>query len=124
MWTATSILAKTCSTCSTRLLRCILARRRQRRGDKNFLSWGEYRRPFGPSFFMPFVFYVASARPSARAFSRVMLAPRCYYETMIARHWRGWTKRHDGDAYDGLLRNKVLPDLNAIAGDRAGYVLR
>src|SRR5258708_29098458 len=43
---------------------------------------------------------------------------------MIARHWRGWTKRHDGDAYEGLLRNKVLPDLKAIAGYRGGYVLR
>ena len=53
-----------------------------------------------------------------------MLAPRCYYEIMIARHWRGWTKRHDADTYEALLRNKVLPDLKAIAGYRGGYVLR
>jgi len=43
---------------------------------------------------------------------------------MIARHWRGWTKTHNADAYETLLRDKVLPGLTDIAGYRGGYVLR
>jgi len=43
---------------------------------------------------------------------------------MIARHWRGWTKPEDADTYEGLLRERVLPDLKKIAGYRGGYVLR
>jgi heme-degrading monooxygenase HmoA len=43
---------------------------------------------------------------------------------MIARHWRGWTKAHNADAYETLLKNKVLPGLKDIAGYRGGYVLR
>jgi len=43
---------------------------------------------------------------------------------MIARHWRGWTKLSDGDAYEALLRDKVLPSLREIVGYRGGYVLR
>ncbi len=43
---------------------------------------------------------------------------------MIARHWRGWTKTHNADAYETLLRDKVLPGLKDIAGYRGGYVLR
>lgn len=43
---------------------------------------------------------------------------------MIARHWRGWTKRSDADAYESLLREKVLPGLREIEGYRGGYVLR
>ncbi|HUB83658.1 MAG TPA: hypothetical protein VMB03_32895 [Bryobacteraceae bacterium] len=43
---------------------------------------------------------------------------------MIARHWRGWTTLSDADAYETLLREKVLPGLRAIAGYRGGYVLR
>ena len=43
---------------------------------------------------------------------------------MIARHWRGWTKTHDADAYESLLANKVLPKLKDIAGYHGGYVLR
>src|SRR5215468_12714667 len=43
---------------------------------------------------------------------------------MIARHWRGWTKVEDADAYERLLKNKVLPELKTIAGYRGGYVLR
>jgi hypothetical protein len=43
---------------------------------------------------------------------------------MIARHWRGWTKLSDADAYETLLRDKVLPGLRAIAGYRGGYLLR
>ncbi len=43
---------------------------------------------------------------------------------MIARHWRGWTRTRDADAYEDLLRNRVLPGLKSVAGYRDGYVLR
>jgi hypothetical protein len=43
---------------------------------------------------------------------------------MIARHWRGWTKVHDADAYEMLLKDKVLPGLSGVEGYRGGYVLR
>ena len=54
---------------------------------------------------------------------RIVLAD-CYHETMIARHWRGWTKPGNADAYEALLKNKVLPGLNGIPGYRGGYILR
>lgn len=47
-----------------------------------------------------------------------------YHFTMIARHWRGWTKRENAHAYESLLRAKVLPMLEDIAGYRGGYLLR
>ena len=44
---------------------------------------------------------------------------------MIARHWRGWTKPENADAYENLLVSKMLPALhNKIAGYSGGYVLR
>ena len=43
---------------------------------------------------------------------------------MIARHWRGWTAVQDADAYETLLKDKVLPSLKAIEGYRGGYILR
>ncbi|HTB12738.1 MAG TPA: hypothetical protein VK752_14250 [Bryobacteraceae bacterium] len=43
---------------------------------------------------------------------------------MIARHWRGWTKVDDADAYESLLKDNVLPGLKAVEGYRGGYVLR
>ena len=43
---------------------------------------------------------------------------------MIARHWTGWTRPHDADAYEHLLRETVLPGLRGIDGYRGGYVLR
>ena len=43
---------------------------------------------------------------------------------MIARHWKGWTKAADADAYDRLLRETVLPQLTRLSGYRGGYVLR
>ncbi len=43
---------------------------------------------------------------------------------MIARHWRGWTKPENADAYEALLRSKVLPDLKSNDGYRGGYVFR
>jgi heme-degrading monooxygenase HmoA len=44
--------------------------------------------------------------------------------SMIARHWRGWTKPQNADAYETLLKTQVLPDLSGIAGYRGGYILR
>jgi heme-degrading monooxygenase HmoA len=43
---------------------------------------------------------------------------------MIARHWRGWTKIENADAYETLLKLKVLPSLKGVEGYRGGYVLR
>jgi hypothetical protein len=43
---------------------------------------------------------------------------------VIARHWRGWTEVQDADAYEDLLKNKVLPSLKDIEGYRGGYILR
>jgi hypothetical protein len=43
---------------------------------------------------------------------------------MIARHWRGWTDRQNADAYESLLKSKVLPSLKEIDGYRGGYLLR
>ena len=44
--------------------------------------------------------------------------------SVIARHWRGWTKAQNAEAYETLLKTRVLPDLAKIAGYRGGYVLR
>jgi heme-degrading monooxygenase HmoA len=43
---------------------------------------------------------------------------------MVARHWRGWTTAQKADAYESLLKSKVLPGLCEIEGYRGGYVLR
>jgi heme-degrading monooxygenase HmoA len=43
---------------------------------------------------------------------------------MIARHWRGWTDIENADAYERLLKEKVLPRLKDVDGYRGGYVLR
>jgi hypothetical protein len=43
---------------------------------------------------------------------------------MIARHWRGWTLLQDADAYERLLKETVLPDLQTIEGYRGGYIFR
>ncbi|HME06333.1 MAG TPA: antibiotic biosynthesis monooxygenase [Bryobacteraceae bacterium] len=43
---------------------------------------------------------------------------------MIARHWRGWTEPRNADAYEALLKDKVLPGLSQVQGYRGGYVLR
>jgi len=43
---------------------------------------------------------------------------------MIARHWRGWTLPEKADAYEALLKSKVLPGLRTIAGYLGGFVFR
>ena len=43
---------------------------------------------------------------------------------MIARLWRGWTSIENADAYEKLLRERVLPGLKQINGYRGGHILR
>ena len=43
---------------------------------------------------------------------------------MIARHWRGWTEPRNADAYETLLKTRVLPELKHVAGYCGGYILR
>ena len=43
---------------------------------------------------------------------------------MIARHWRGWTRTENADAYEELLKSKVLPGLKKIEGYRGGHIFR
>ncbi|UWZ82653.1 antibiotic biosynthesis monooxygenase family protein [Occallatibacter riparius] len=43
---------------------------------------------------------------------------------MIARHWRGWTKPEDADAYEKLLRDTVLPEIQNIEGHKGVLLLR
>jgi heme-degrading monooxygenase HmoA len=43
---------------------------------------------------------------------------------VITRLWRGWTSAEDADAYEELLRTKILPELYGIEGHRGATVLR
>ena len=43
---------------------------------------------------------------------------------MIGRFWRGWTTRERADAYEELLRTKILPGIHRIDGCRGAYLLR
>lgn len=43
---------------------------------------------------------------------------------MIARHWRGWTRPENANAYETLLRDEVLPHIAQLEGHCGGYVLR
>jgi len=43
---------------------------------------------------------------------------------MIARHWRGWTRAENADAYEEHLKSKVLPGLKKVEGYRGGYIFR
>lgn len=43
---------------------------------------------------------------------------------MTARHWRGWVKAENVEAYERLLNEKVLPGLKNIEGYRGGYIFR
>jgi hypothetical protein len=40
---------------------------------------------------------------------------------MIARLWRGWTSKENADAYERLLRERVLPGLKLLDGHQGGY---
>ena len=43
---------------------------------------------------------------------------------MIARVWRGWTTLENGDAYERLLREHILPGIHRVEGYRGAYILR
>lgn len=43
---------------------------------------------------------------------------------MIARHWRGWTTCENADAYEQLLRGRVLPNVAKVEGHRGSMILR
>lgn len=43
---------------------------------------------------------------------------------MIGRFWRGWTTRENADAYETLLRTKVLPGIHRVDGYRGAYLMR
>jgi heme-degrading monooxygenase HmoA len=43
---------------------------------------------------------------------------------MISRVWHGWTTRQNADAYEKLLREKVLPGIHRVQGFHGAHVLR
>jgi hypothetical protein len=43
---------------------------------------------------------------------------------VIGRLWRGWTRPEDADAYERLLRDRVLPSLRELDGYEGGFVFR
>ncbi len=43
---------------------------------------------------------------------------------MIARMWHGWTTPQNADAYESLLRTKVLPGIHRVLGYRGAHLLR
>jgi hypothetical protein len=67
---------------------------------------------------------LAVSDAAARVFRLGMTRYANVEMVMIARHWRGWTELQNADAYELLLKNKVLPGLESIHGYRGGYVLR
>ena len=43
---------------------------------------------------------------------------------MISRFWRGWTTVANADAYETLLRTKILPGIHRVRGYKGAYLLR
>ncbi len=43
---------------------------------------------------------------------------------MIARLWHGWTRPENADAYETLLRTKILPGIHRVKGYQGAYLLR
>ncbi len=43
---------------------------------------------------------------------------------MIARYWRGWATKANADAYEQMLRSKILPGIFRVKGYRGAYILR
>jgi hypothetical protein len=43
---------------------------------------------------------------------------------MIARLWHGWTTRAKADAYETLLRTKILPGIHRVPGHEGAFLLR
>lgn len=43
---------------------------------------------------------------------------------MISRLWRGWTTFDNADAYEELLRTRILPGIHRVDGYEGAYLLR
>jgi len=43
---------------------------------------------------------------------------------MMSRLWRGWTTFDNADAYEELLRTKILPGIHRVDGYKGAYLLR
>lgn len=43
---------------------------------------------------------------------------------MISRLWWGWTTFENADAYEELLRTKILPGIHRVEGYKGAYLLR
>jgi antibiotic biosynthesis monooxygenase (ABM) superfamily enzyme len=43
---------------------------------------------------------------------------------MMSRVWHGWAKAENADAYESLLRERIFPSIERVAGYRGGFVLR
>lgn len=43
---------------------------------------------------------------------------------MVGRIWRAWATADNADAYEYLLRDKILPELDAAEGCHGAYVMR
>ncbi len=43
---------------------------------------------------------------------------------MIGRLWRGWTTTENADAYEELLRTRILPGIHRVDGYQGAYLLR
>jgi heme-degrading monooxygenase HmoA len=43
---------------------------------------------------------------------------------MIARLWHGWTTPANADAYEALLRTKILPGIHRVQGHEGAYLMR
>ncbi len=43
---------------------------------------------------------------------------------MITRIWHGWTTFENADAYEQLLRTKILPGIHRVSGYKGTYLLR
>jgi heme-degrading monooxygenase HmoA len=43
---------------------------------------------------------------------------------MISRFWRGWTTVANANAYETLLRTKILPGIHRVKGYKGAYLLR
>ena len=43
---------------------------------------------------------------------------------MIARLWHAWTTPANADAFEALLRTKILPGIHLVAGHEGAYLMR
>jgi heme-degrading monooxygenase HmoA len=43
---------------------------------------------------------------------------------VIARTWRGWTRRENADAYERFLRGSLVPQMRQLDGFRGANILR